>query len=1084
METNKINSVNVIDFSTPCNDLEIEKKVGSLGDSLISESNRKFFEQVQYNYGIKCKRHTSITRKIIADAEDEAKEMLTSIGEENVLEEKDSPAETVFDNNDYYAWGSDSPWGDCDDAESIWGTPEELKIEEFSEEKSKRQTEKFFDSANRILFKESVNATKIKTLAQLRETMDLSWADKKDYRVVKSLVELQDYVNEMKKYRFIGMDTETTGLTFANVSKDNPYRSKLVGICLAWKEDMAIYVPVEHLKFKSLPLREVLLMLKPILEEKELITHNGLFDAKVFYSLGIKCNIAHDTMLIQFNIDCEPLRGTRKLKGLIEERFGYSPLEFEDIFEYEKDYSLFRYADEDVVRLYACADADHTLILFKKLIEELQPHQLRGYKKDIELLPHLVRSEYEGKYLNMEILREMNRVNDIDLQRVQDIIFKYVGRLYSYLNYGHYNNEYYAFNISSGPELARLCFRYFGYPFSDKKKDSKDRYKIDKKVLKFWNKEELKEGVVEDEALREIMLSVLPDNLVSESSNSEILEHSSITILDSKLLASKRYPMSMLITTYRKLYKSKTSFFAPLLNESLESKSFTSISMIKAATYRLIDKMQTLDKSLKKIVCPPEGYYMLGYDYAQIEARVMTGLAHDEHFVKELDNPESDYHRLATASILKCRPEEVSSSERKRFKSVNFGIPYGLGPQGMLEGQIGIGLSEKEYKVELAKIEATIDQWKKGMWRVDNMLNDYRRKTHVEIPENQIPWTLRGHKVGKVMNPFGRVRYFNLDDMTESRSKSIDRQAGNFPIQSFARDIFVEGVIRLGNRFVKERLMDVKVPDNYSPLGFHFENRIKFAAYIHDEVQMYVEKGINAKWVFRQIYECCVIHIKGHPTYYVGAGIVNNWYESKAGDHEVPIVWLQNLGDVPKFTPYSETLQEDIDKEIREYIKKRTVDDFKAIGIDITKDVTMSTSKLLEFTNYYLIEKITELFKANRKIIKSDKCNYNDNFVAHLEAVFGISITISDAVVENGNAVEVEEAETLNVFDLYSVIQAEQDGTLDTSSGEYEELITEMVKDVQIVAPLRDKFSSMQDNVTSNLVLLRELFNSENKSNK
>ncbi len=1053
-------SFTTVDFSTSVDSLGGEEfEAGNLGDSFIEESNRKFFEEVQFSYGF--------TKKKAKEKPEEK-----SLKERPVtLREPESFVDFI---NEGSPWDDGlDPWGEG--LESIFGSPEELKVEQYSEEKSRRQTAEFFDSANQILFKESVNATKIKSLAQLKESMDLSWADKKDYRIVKSLEELSEYVREMSQYRFIGMDTETTGLTFANVSKDNPYLSKLVGICLAWKEDMAIYVPVDHLKFKSLPLGEVLRLLKPILEEKELVTHNGLFDAKVFYSLGIKCRLAHDTMLIQFNIDCEPLRGTRKLKGLIEERFGYSPLEFEDIFEYEKDYSLFRYADEDVVRLYACADADHTLILFRKLIEELQPHQLRGYKKDIELLPHLVRSEYEGKYLDMEILREMNRVNDLDLQKVQDIIFRYVGRLYSYRTYGTYSNEYYAFNISSGQELAKLCFQYFGYPVSNRKKSLREQFKIDKKVLKFWNKEELKEGVEADEALREIMLSVVPENLVSESINSSVLGFNKMVILDSKLLASKRYPLSMLITTYRKLYKSKTSFFSPLLDESLESKSFTSISMIKAATYRLIDKMQTLDKSLKRIVCPPEGYYMLGYDYAQIEARVMTGLAHDEHFVKELDNPESDYHRLATASILKCRPEEVSSSERKRFKSVNFGIPYGLGPQGMLEGQVGIGLSEREYNIELAKIEATINQWKKGMWRVDNMLNDYRRKTHYEIPESQVPWTLRGHKVGKVMNPFGRVRYFNLDDMTEARSKSIDRQAGNFPIQSFARDIFVEGVIRLGNRFVEEGLMDVKVPDDYSPLGYHFENKIKFAAYIHDEVQMYVEKGINAKWVFKQIYECCVIHIEGHPTYYVGAGIVKNWYESKAGDHEVPIVWLQTLGEEPKFAPYSESLQEDIDEEIREYIKKRTIDDFKAIGVKITEDVEITSSKLLEFTNYYLIEKITELFKANREIIKAGKCNYNDNFVAHLEAVFGTRITVTDAVVEDKVAEEVESVESLNVFDLYSIIQAEQDGTLDSESEEYEELSSELVSESQVPVTLRDEFSSMQENVSHNFKELKKL---------
>jgi DNA polymerase-1 len=832
---------------------------------------------------------------------------------------------------------------------------------------------------------ELINSCKLKTLAQLKNSMDLSWVEKKDYRIVNTEEALEEVCKELDTKKYLAVDTETTGLNIINISRNNSLRDRVVGICLSWKKDQGIYIPFEHVKFKNLNKRYTLTKLQPYLENMEIITHNGIFDGRVFYAEGIKLNIKHDTMILQFNIDGDIHRNKLGLKHLTTKLLGYSPIELEDVFEYNKDYRLFRYVDEDVVRIYACADADGTFSIFEKLITQINPVHLAGYKKDIQLAKVIMRSEYEGKYLDMTSLVKMHELFKKDASRLESIIYSYVGRELAQKITGKFGNELYKFNILSPAVLVDVCFNKLGYP-------AKSGKSINKAMLKYWADQKTNTP-------SRALTSVITDDIYSSTKDHPELglEASDQILISKKAIYGCKYPLTYLIQAYRKVTKSIGSFFEPLIRNNFESKYFTSINMTRAATFRLIDSFQTLDSSLKTIVSPPDWAYMLGFDFAQIELRVMAGLSGDKKTIDLLDDKEADGHRVFASRILKCRPEEISSAVRKKYKAVNFGIPYGRGEGSMVDQAYG--------KVKKAEMKETLIEWKTGNAPIWNRLERYRDDACTPVPENEIPWHLTGKKWGRVLSPSGRARYFDLTDATESRIASIRRQSGNFPIQEYARDIFAEAVINLDKCLVDEGLIDIKVSDDYSTLGYHFENKVIFEAYIHDEVQMLIDKSINPKWMMKKIYENCVIHIPNHPTYYVGASVINNWHESKAGDHEVPIQWLEELPeDTPKFTEYDPNCQHVIDEECKQYIKTRTQNEFNRLGIDITHDCELTREKLLEFTAYYLIEKITEMFKPNRKPDK--KVNYNDFFVASLEACYGITIKIIDGATKD---VEVED---------------------------------------------------------------------------
>lgn len=900
---------------------------------------------------------------------------------------------------------------------------------------------------------ERVNSTKIKTLNQIKLCMDLSWVEKKDYKVLTKNKDILMVRDEILKKGFYAFDTETTGLNIFNMDRDDPNRDILVGLCISWKEDQGVYIPLEHINFPNANKKFVFETLKDVFEKVPCVTHNGLFDGKVMYAEGIKLNIAHDTLMMLFDIDSDITHFPRGLKHLIEYFFGYSPIEFEDIFTFEKDYRLFRYVDEEVVRIYGCSDADGTLKCFMKLFPLLQKVHRRGYKRHMELLPHIIRSEYEGKTIDIEELQRRSDINKKDLVMIEDVIYHYVGAELAYKVTGKLSPQIYKFNLNSGPELSSICFNKLKYP-------RKNDRGLDKSVLRWWADTRTDDiGVVAPFCFKE--------NIISNDGKTVLLEK--------EALYHCKYRMALLIQLYRKLAKNQSSFFDPILGGIRNGKYFTSINLARAATYRMIDNIQTLDGNLKKVVAPPEGCYQIGYDYCQIEARCMVGLAGFKEYVDMLDNPEADYHTISAAVIEKIKPIFVTKKLRKKYKPVNFGIPYGIGPKSMLEQGKGIGLSPEEYKEALADVVDAIAKWKVGMAPVWNMLERARDNALTPLDdENEKPFYMRGKEVGRVMSPYGRARYFNLENLTESGKASIRRKAGNFPIQSFAFDIYIEGIIKLGNCLVSEGLMDIKVPDDYSPLGYHFENKVVFREYVHDEVQMTIDKSINPKWMMKKIYENCIIHIEGHPTYYIGVSIVKNWGESKAGDHEVPFAWLESIpDDVPKYGGYTETIQHDIDVECSQFIKNRTVEEFAKLGKDIWTLPSMTVGELFEFESYYLIGKMCDYFKdGRRKAMKEDKCGYNDEFVASLEVAFGHPIEIIGGnTVKTEDDMEEEKDEQTVVIDWYSFWQT---NVFDDNE---EEEVYSIIDDIPEDSSSEEKDNKVtySTNLNKNLMFLQSL---------
>lgn len=897
-----------------------------------------------------------------------------------------------------------------------------------------------FDEQDRVAFREYVNNRNAKSLAELKHIMNLDWLDHKDYRIVNT-PELLDWVIEnIEKAPIISLDTETTGLMIYNMPDSSPAKSVIVGMSISWERDQGIYIPFRHKYIKNLDLAYTLKRLQPYLESKSIVTHNGLYDAKVFYDLGIILHITQDTYLLHFNLDSTIGKGSRGLKSLTHRRYGYDVIELSDIFGSEKDAGLFAYVTEEVCRAYACADSDHTLMLFLDSFSDLLPGQAKAYQLDVRVQNELVRSEYNGKGIDLELLKTLDAVNDKDLKTLENLIYSYVGIYLARIHGREDFNCKYTFNLSSSQDLQYVLFDLLKYPIPEESKGEANIH-VDKYTLRALDR-------MTTEEQDDIFDYLMPTDLMSDIINYDlgVSKHDSI-LLERDTLVHKGCKLATLITKHRKLTKLKTSFFAPIAQDFTEGRYFSGIKMARAETGRLVDFIQTLDKGLKKLVRPlfPNDY-LIDFDFAQIEARCMIGLSGMSELAAHLDEPEADYHREAGVLILGKPAEDITDDERKNLKSVNFGIPYSMTSYGILQNRYGIGLEKEERDKHLAEIEEILDKWYASMTPIKDMLNFYRDQALTPVQQSSLPYFLKGHDIGRISNPLGRTRLFYLDNISKQKTSSIRRQAGNFPIQSFAREIFCTAFCDLDDAMKAAGLIDIKVPDETKPLGYRLENKVNIMAYIHDECLMSVDSSVNPYFMYKLIKDNCMKHIPGHPTYYCGINVISNWYEGKSSKYEAPVRYVQQVteGDVAVFRePMSATETRDrVLAGIREFSLGQVFKELARISprtVDYVFDLREIVPK---FKNYAIKPLVETHLKLHRKPLKNSNSDFVKVSLETLVAYYKIS---NNTFIDTDGSVYHLDIQT---FEQIKESNAQNQDKLDKEANALEEDFENFVEDV------------------------------------
>ena len=267
-----------------------------------------------------------------------------------------------------------------------------------------------------------------------------------------------------------------------------------------------------------------------------------------------------------------------------------------------------------------------------------------------------------------------------------------------------------------------------------------------------------------------------------------------------------KHPAVEKILAYRGLKKLLGTYIdaLPLLINPETGHIHTSFNQTVAATGRLSSSNPNLQnipvrdaegKEVRKAFIPEPGQEFFSADYSQIELRIMAHLSQDEHLI-EAFRSGYDIHAATAAKIFHKPIEEVTSDERRRAKTANFGIIYGISAFGLAER---LGCSRTEAK-EL------ID----GYFLSYPKVREYMDKSIAMARERGYTETLFHRRLV-------------LPDINSHNSVVrgyAERNAINAPIQGTAADIIKIAMVRVYRRLVAEGFQSKMILQVHDELNF------------------------------------------------------------------------------------------------------------------------------------------------------------------------------------------------------------------------------------------------------------------------
>ena len=534
-------------------------------------------------------------------------------------------------------------------------------------------------------------------------------------------------------------------LTFDTICLDtettsiDAIRAKLVGLSFSVKKGEAWYVAVPR---ETEAARHMVQIFSSIYENDKILKvgQNLKYDLTVLANYGIQLKAPlFDTMLAHYLVQPE-LR--HNMDYLAEIYLNYQTIHIDTLIgpKGKNQKNMADLAPADICD-YACEDADITLQLMEPLKAEMEKNQLTRVFHEIEmpLMPVLAQMERNGVRLDTEALSETGEQFRQRMQQLESEIYELAGH---------------PFTITSPRQVGEVLF---------------DELKLNEKAKK------TKSG--------------------QYSTGEEVLE-----------AIKHKHPIVEKILAHRALKKLISTYIdaLPKLINPATGRIHTSFNQAVTATGRLSSSNPNLQnipvrgddgREIRKAFVPEPGCIFFSADYSQIELRIMAHLSADEHLVNDF-RCGRDIHAATAARIFHKPIEEVSRDERRKAKTANFGIIYGISAFGLAE------------RMEVSRTEAK------------ELITNYF-ETYPRVKEYMQTSVERARELGYIVTEFGRRRY--LPDIT-SRNAVVrgyaERNAVNAPIQGTAADIIKIAMVRIAQRFEAEGIQSKMILQVHDELNF------------------------------------------------------------------------------------------------------------------------------------------------------------------------------------------------------------------------------------------------------------------------
>ena len=520
----------------------------------------------------------------------------------------------------------------------------------------------------------------------------------------------------------------------------NALDAEIVGLSLAVKEGEAFYIPMPAEREKATTRLE---LLREIFEneEREFVGQNIKYDITILANYGIEVKgKLFDTMIAHYVLQPELYHG---MDYLAEIYLDYDTIKIEELIgEKGKTQKNMRDIPPQKVCDYACEDADVTLKLKNILEKEIRQEGLEElfYNIEMPLVPVLAYMERNGARIDTAALKETSTLFGKRLTDIEEEIYHLAGE---------------AFNIASPRQVGDILF---------------GKLKIVDKPKK------TKTGQY-----------VTSEDVLSQLQN--------------------RHPIVKNILQHRGLKKLLSTYIdaLPSLVNPRSGKIHTSYNQTVTATGRLSSSNPNLQnipirdedgKEVRKAFVPDDGCLFLSADYSQIELRIMAHLSGDKNMIDDFRSGY-DIHAATAAKIYKKPIEEVTKDERRKAKTANFGIIYGISVFGLAER---MNVDRREAKELIDNYFETY----KGVY-------DYIEKCKQEAKSN-----------GYVETIFHRKRY--LPDINSHNAVVrgyAERNAVNAPIQGSAADIIKVAMINIYRRMKAENMRSTMILQVHDELNFN-----------------------------------------------------------------------------------------------------------------------------------------------------------------------------------------------------------------------------------------------------------------------
>lgn len=554
--------------------------------------------------------------------------------------------------------------------------------------------------------------------------------------------------------------------------------AELVAMSFTTAEKSSWLVPIPANQTEA---QNIVNQFKPFFANAEIlkIGQNIKYDISVLKNYGVEVRgRLFDTMVAHYLLQPEQ---RHNLDILAEKYLNYSTIRTEELIgKRGAQQSSMRNVEINLLRDYACEDADITFRLKPLLEAELRKNDMLDLFFNIEtpLIPVLSDMEYTGVKIDTQVLNNYADELRIKTAEIEQNIHKAAGV---------------EFNISSPKQLSDVLF----------------------------NKLNIDSGA--------------RDKTKQQSTAEDVLE---------KL--KDKHPIIPMILEFRSLKKLSSTYVEalPQLVHHKTGRIHTSYNQTITATGRLsstnpnlqnIPIREEIGRTVRKafVATNPKGC-ILAADYSQIELRLMAHLSQDAALVAAF-RANQDIH-AATASHLFHEPiESVTREQRRKAKSANFGIIYGISSFGLAQNT----------GIKVGEAKAIIDNYFASFPGVKQFMDKS---------------IMRARDCGYTETLCHRRRYLpDLQSVNSLVRSAAERNAINAPIQGTAADVIKIAMIAIFNKMNELQMKSKMVMQVHDELVFDVaEGEVEqLSALVKTEMEnamslsipLTAEVGVGSNWL-------------------------------------------------------------------------------------------------------------------------------------------------------------------------------------------------------------------------------------------